>query len=150
MGSTLFDSKIISNAENKRRITFNDEPQFYTIMPCSEEDIYNDNDLENRNTLSLKNTKKASTKDTNFNYVEQKQPNKENMENDPNVSVDKVEERSDEDMDEDEKDNSLEIISDKVVLLMMSTGGVSDKYTPAVSSMQEGKLVFFSVTRIFY
>ena len=111
-------------------------------MPCSEEDIYIDNDLENRNSLSFKNTTKASTKDKNFNYIEQKQTNKENMENDPNVSVDKVEERSDEDMDEDEKDNSLEIISDKVVLLMMSTGGVSDKYTPAVSSMQEGKVSF--------
>ena len=37
-----------------------------------------------------------------------------------------------------EEDISLQIISDKVVLLMMSTGGVADKNTPAVRSMQEG------------
>ena len=152
MGSTLFDKKIISNVESKRKITFNDEPQFYTIMESNEENIYNDNDLDYRNSLSLTNTTNAAKKDTNFNYIEQKQQHKANMENNPSESVNKVQESPEENIDEEEKDISLEIISDKVVLLMMSTGGVTDKYTPAVRSMQEGKLIsiiYFTIPKNF-
>ena len=46
--------------------------------------------------------------------------------------------RNEEDEEEDDEKVSLELISDKVVDLMMSSGEVPEKYTPGVRSMQEG------------
>ena len=137
MGSTPFNTKTQSNVDNERKITFNDEPQFFTIMTSNEERIFNANNLENRNTLSHKTAKK----DGNSNNIEQNPRIKGNLKMNSRFGVNEEEEKADIDKEDVEKDISLDIISDKVVLLMMSTGGVTDKYTPAVRSMQEGKLI---------
>ena len=54
---------------------------------------------------------------------------------------------SDNELEKEDCDDSLEIISDKVVLLMMNTEGVADRYTPAVRNMQEGKKQMISIIR---
>ena len=53
-------------------------------------------------------------------------------------TLDEELQRNEEDEEEDDEQVSLELISDKVVDLMMSSGEVPEKYIPGVRSMQEG------------
>ena len=54
------------------------------------------------------------------------------------ITLDEELQRNEEDGEEDGEKVSLELISDKVVDLMMSSGEVPEKYIPGVRSMQEG------------
>ena len=99
-----------------------------------------------------------SEKDTNHNYFQRQEESKKVMENNEQITIQRPGETyGDKEIEEDEeKDVFLEIISNKVVELMMSTGGVSDKYIPAVRSMQEGNFFLtyllkkFTFTFILY
>ena len=93
-----------------------------------------------------------SEKDTTHNYFQrQEEESKKVMENNKQITIQRPGETyGDKEIEEDEeKDVFLEIISNKVVELMMSTGGVSDKYIPAVRSMQEGKLFLIFLMQKF-
>ena len=92
-----------------------------------------------------------SEKDTNHNYFQRQEESKKVMENNEQITIQRPGETyGDKEIEEDEeKDVFLEIISNKVVELMMSTGGVSDKYIPAVRSMQEGKLFLIFLMQKF-
>ena len=131
-------------AKSNRKITFNEIPEYFTIMPTNSEDSYNDNDLRNDNS-SLKTNMdhtQESKMDKNSNFIDSLEQQNNALNLNQTLSEDLDEKRNtDDEFEEEDDDAALEIISDKVVLLMMDTGGVADKYTPAVRNMQEGKML---------
>ena len=137
-------SKSNSSTENKKKISFNDNLEYFptTIKDSqSEENDCNDKKLITNETpllpvldvtMNPKLTKDTFSKNVlNEREIEDTLDSK-HLINESSTEIAIVDEEI------NEEEISLQIISDKVVLLMMSTGGVADKYTPAVRSMQEG------------
>ena len=147
-------NEITSNkTKTKRKITFNEQPQYFMIMTTPEEVNQNDNDIKHQRSLSTVNMEESSM-DKNSNYIQSPEQPHNTMNHNQTLPEDSKEENDLEDESEEEdNDESLEIISDKVVLLMMNTGSVADKYTTAVRNMQEGKIKLklnVSTTKLIY
>ena len=134
-------NEITSNkTKNKRKITFNEQPQYFMIMTTPEEVNQNDNDIKNQCSLSTVKMEESSM-DKNSNYIQSPEQPHNTINHNQTLPEDSKEEKDlEEESEEEDNDESLEIISDKVVLLMMNTGSVADKYTTAVRNMQEGKI----------
>ena len=135
-----------SNTENKKKISFNDDLEYFptTIKDIQgEENDCNDKKIITNQTHLLPvldvtmNPKLSKDKATFSNHVLNEREIEDSIDS-KNLSNESSVEIAIDDEEINEEDISLQIISDKVVLLMMSTGGVADKYTPAVRSMQEG------------
>ena len=139
-------SKSNSSTENKKKISFNDNLEYF---PTTKGDNQNEqNDCSDQKIITNEtpllpvlditmNPKLTKDNDTFSNYVLNEREIEDTIDS-KNVSNESSVEIAIDDEEINEEDISLQIISDKVVLLMMSTGGVADKYTPAVRSMQEG------------
>ena len=135
-----FHNSTTKKAKSNRKITFNEKPEYFTIMPTNSEDVYNDNDLRNDSSSLIMNMDhtKESKMDNNSNYIQSSEEQSSTLNQTLSEDIDDKR-NTDDEFEEEDDDAALEIISDKVVLLMMNTGGVADKYTPAVRNMQEGK-----------
>ena len=135
-----------SNTENKKKISFNDDLEYFptTIKDSqSEENDCNDKKIITNETHLLPvldvtmNPKLTKDNDTFSKNVLNEREIEDTLDS-KNLLNESSTEIGIENEEINEGEISLQIISDKVVLLMMSTGGVADKYTPAVRSMQEG------------
>lgn len=140
----------VKTTKNKRKISFDDKPQYFIIMPTKSEEKFNDNDFQYQSSLATMHTKQSQElkMDKNSNYIQS--PGELNDTNSHNQTFfEDFDEQigSDNELEKEDGDDSLEIISDKVVLLMMNTEGVADRYTPAVRNMQEGKRQMKSIIR---
>ena len=138
------------STKRQRKITFNEKPEYFTIMPTNSKDSYNDNDERNDSstlTLNMDHTQESKM-DKNSNFIDSLEQQNNALNLNQTLSEDLDEKRNtDDELEEEDDDAALEIISDKVVLLMMDTGGVADKYTPAVRNMQEGKMLLKLMSR---
>ena len=147
MSSIAFPEK---TTKSKRKISFNDKPQYFIIMPTKSEEKFDNNDFQYQNSLTTMHTKQSQElkMDRNSNYIQSPgESNDINSHNQTFLEDFNEQSGSDNELEKEDCDDSLEIISDKVVLLMMNTEGVADRYTPAVRNMQEGKKQIKSIIR---
>ena len=140
----------VKTTKNKRKISFDDKPQYFIIMPTKSEEKFNDNDFQYQSSLATMHTKQCQElkMDKNSNYIQSPGESNDTISHNQTFLEDFDEQSgSDNELEKEDCDDSLEIISDKVVLLMMNTEGVADRYTPAVRNMQEGKKQMISIIR---
>ena len=142
--------QISSNKNDKRRITFKDQPTYYSISAISQKTIYNENDKCRKSIMKLVGVKAAETssEETNGNYSRKMEIKNKISYNNYEKSMASQKHPCEEDKNGENQDISTEIMSDKIVQSMMSTGDVTDKYTPAVRAIQEGKYLRINIKNI--